>query len=181
MICSPLKNQCINEAKGLEQFKTLKLADSNIEGTDLPIGILIGADHYHKFFTGRTVHSEVGTIASETVVGWVLSGPVPNSPPSNSLDTTNMRCFVEEPRDSNYILRQELNNFWNVEDIGSSDCVVNQFEHDIVHDGERYVSKLPFKFDHDYLPDNYNVCQMRLQSLKVKLEKQQVSDADDKV
>ena len=137
LICSPLKNQCINEAKGLEQFKTLKLTDSSIEGTELPIGILIGADHYYKFFTGRTVHSEVGTVASETVVGWVLSGPVPNSPPSNSLDTTNMRCFVEEPRDSNDILRQELNNFWNVEDIGSSDCVVNQFEHDIVHDGER--------------------------------------------
>ena len=131
-ICSPLKNQCINKAKGLEQFKTLKLADSNLEGTDLPIGILIGADHYHKFFTGRTVQSEVGTVASETVIGWVLSGPVPNSPPSNSLDTTNMRCCVEEPRDSHHILRQELNNFWNVESIGSSDCVVNQFEHDIV-------------------------------------------------
>ena len=43
------------------------------------------------------------------------------------------------------------------------------------------MSKLPFKFDHDYLPDNYYVCQMRLQSLKVKLEKQQVLDTYDKV
>ena len=79
-----------------------------MEGTDLPIGILFGTDHYHKFFTGKTVHSEVWTAASETVIGWVLSGPVPNSPLSNSLDTTNIWCFVEEPRDSNDILRQEL-------------------------------------------------------------------------
>ena len=94
LIFSPLKNHCINEAKGLEQFKTLKSADYNIEGMDLPIGILIGADHYHKFFTGRTVHGEEATAASETVIGWVLSGPAPNSPLSNSLDTTNMWCFV---------------------------------------------------------------------------------------
>ena len=34
-----------------------------------------------------------------------------------------------------------------------------------MQNGTRYVVKLPFKPDHELLPDNYNVCKGRLKSL----------------
>ena len=40
--------------------------------------------------------------------------------------------------------------------------VVNDFENNIVHDGTRYVEKLPFKPDHEPLPDNFKVNETRL-------------------
>jgi hypothetical protein len=55
-----------------------------------------------------------------------------------------------------------------VESIGS-DSVVDQFENDIIHDGTRYITKLPFKHDHEVLHDNYKVCEGRLKLLKNKL------------
>jgi hypothetical protein len=38
-----------------------------------------------------------------------------------------------------------------------------------MHNGTRYVVKLPFKPDHELLPDNYNVCERRLKSLTSRL------------
>ncbi len=58
-----------------------------------------------------------------------------------------------------------LEKFWNVENVGfSRDCVVSQFEEDSVHSGTRYVAKLPFKPDHEPLPDNFGICEGRLKS-----------------
>ena len=65
---------------------------------------------------------------------------------------------------------QELDRFWNVESINSSThSVVDQFEKDIIHDGTRYITKLPFKPDHEVFPDNFKVCEGRLKTLKNKL------------
>lgn len=47
--------------------------------------------------------------------------------------------------------------------------MVSQFGNDIGHDGTRYVTKLPFKPDHEQLPDNFSVCEGRLTSLKRRL------------
>ena len=67
-------------------------------------------------------------------------------------------------------LRQDLHKLWNLEEISSpTDCVVNQFQKDITHNGTRYVTKLPFKPDHESVSDNYIVCKERLQSLRRSL------------
>ena len=50
------------------------------------------------------------------------------------------------------------------------DCVITQFEKDIYHNGERYVTKLPFKPDHDTIPDNFRICEKRLVSLDKRLK-----------
>ena len=39
-----------------------------------------------------------------------------------------------------------------------------------MHDGTRYVTKLPFKPDHEPLPDNFKVSKTRLESLKGRLK-----------
>ena len=42
--------------------------------------------------------------------------------------------------------------------VVANECVIHQFEKDIEHIGERYVTKLPFRPDHDFLPDNNAIC-----------------------
>ena len=61
----------------------------------------------------------------------------------------------------------------------TDECVVHKFENDIMHNGERYITKLPFKPDHDCLIDNYIICEIRLNSLKRQLsDKNLLSDYD---
>jgi hypothetical protein len=92
-----------------------------------------------------------------------LKSPAGNTSKNNN----NMHCFEThllrasvEQSESDISLRQELDKFWNVESIGTkTDSVVDQFENDIIHDGTRYITKLPFKPDHEVLPDNFKVCE----------------------
>ncbi|XP_065678999.1 uncharacterized protein LOC100199492 [Hydra vulgaris] len=84
----------------------------------------------------------------------------------------SMHCEVESEIDE---LRKDLNKFWSVETIESPEsCVMYQFERDLTHNRERYITKLPFKTDHDFLPVNYNICKKRLANLKVTLNDKQL-------
>ena len=84
-------------------------------------------------------------------------------------ETHLLRASVEQPETA-ASLRQELDKFSNVESIGTStDSIVAQFENDIIHDGTRYITKLPFKPDHEVLPDNFKICKGRLKTLLNKL------------
>ena len=50
-----------------------------------------------------------------------------------------------------------------------NNSIVAQFENDIIHDGTRYITKLPFKPDHEVLPDNFKIWEGWLKTLKNKL------------
>jgi hypothetical protein len=68
-----------------------------------------------------------------------------------------LRTAVEEVNLTD-ILRNDLDKFWAIENIGSdSDQVVSHFRNNIIHDGTRYVTKLLFKPEHEPLPDNFAV------------------------
>ena len=185
-ICAPLKGQNVTKGSLLPEFKDLELADANNDKIDLPVGMLIGLDHYFKFFKGKNVHSTVGVVACDTVLGWVLSGQVSKTDNRvhHTMVTTTMRCSVEnvhtaiEESDS---LREDLNKFWNIENIESSRCVVKKFKEEIFHNGDRYVTKLPFKECHDILSDNFGVCTKRLQSLENRLKKQGIVEKYDQI
>ncbi|CAB4030027.1 integrase core domain, partial, partial [Paramuricea clavata] len=169
-ICSPLTNQYISKTHDLEEFEDLELADHEGDSPNLPVGILIGVDYYHTFITGKVVRSKAGPVACGTKVGWVVSGKIGTGPPDlHCFETHILRASVE-CKETSDALRQVLDKFWSVETIGSSsDCAVSQFENDIGHDGTRYVTKLPFKPDHEQLPDNFSVCEGRLTCLKRRL------------
>ena len=64
-----------------------------------------------------------------------------------------------------------MTKFWEVESVGdtSVDCVIHKFEKYISHNGTRYVTKLPFRPDHDEIPDNYAASKGRIKSLKRRL------------
>ena len=56
-----------------------------------------------------------------------------------------MRSTVEQTLEENEDLKQKISRF------PFDECVVNQLVRDIVFNGERYVTRIPFKKDHDLL------------------------------
>ncbi|XP_066925606.1 uncharacterized protein [Clytia hemisphaerica] len=70
-------------------------------------------------------------------------------------------------------LDAKLHKFWQIEEAESAEdnSVINQFTKDIYHDGTRYVAKLPFKPDHESVPDNFSTCVKRLESLNSRLDR----------
>ena len=152
----------------------------------MEVQILVGLDFYHFFFTGKTVRTKGGPTANETVLGWVLSGPIgvenfSDSSFTNYCSSHALRCSVE-PVERVDPLRKDLERFWKVESLeGTDKCVIHQFEKDISFNGERYVTKLPFRPDHSPLPLNMDVAKRRLRSLRERLEKDYIVDRYDKV
>ena len=163
----------------------MELADFNENSSELPIGILVGVDYYHQFFTDKVIKKEAGPVASSSVLRWVLSGLFPCAEESSSClsaETHSMRCFLEQKPNENKLIREELNRFWEIETIGKSkENVIYQFENEIQFNGTRYVTKLPFKTDHDLLPDNFEVAKIRLLNLKRRLLKENIFEKYDKI
>ena len=101
VICSPLKNQNISTLKqNMEFISELDLADfEDDESThESRVGILIGVDYYFNFFLGKILKNSEGLVASSTVLGWVLSGPITlgnSSFTSVCFETHSMRCNIE--------------------------------------------------------------------------------------
>lgn len=68
-------------------------------------------------------------------------------------------------------LKEQLNKFWEIDTVGiENEPVYEQFKRDILFDGNRYVTSLPFKPYHRALPDNYQLAKHRLKCLKNKLD-----------
>ena len=93
-------------------------------------------------------------MTSSRVPGWVLSGPITlgNSSFTNvCLETHSMRCDAENIAKGAENLENVLNKFWSVENIEAIDnCVIYHFEEYIYHNGQRYVTKLPFRTGHEF-------------------------------
>ena len=130
--------------------------------------------------TGEVIRSYSGPVASSTIVGWVLSGRVGvGSSNTYCLETHLLRSVVGQPEKivEGNDLREELQKCWNVKNIEPIQSkVADKFKDDIVYSGMRYVVRLPFKPDHDILPDNYQVSIGRLQSLKTQLVSKGILD-----
>ncbi|XP_065645752.1 uncharacterized protein LOC136076206 [Hydra vulgaris] len=174
IICCPLQRQNMSLAGSqLKQIAKLSLADHDDGPLNFHVDILVGIDFYQSFMSGRIIRSTRDSlVASDTVLGCVLSGPIPRKNNTQKVAESyfmrhSMHCEVESEIDE---LKQDLNRFWPVETIESpKSCVMHQFERDITHNGEQYITKLPFKTEHDLLPDNYKVCKKRLANLRNRL------------
>ena len=74
-ICSPLSGQFIELAKNqYPHLNNIQLSDCNVNNSDSPIDVLIGADHYWDFMTGKVKHGSHGPAAIKNILGWVLNG-----------------------------------------------------------------------------------------------------------
>lgn len=179
MICAPISNQIIEFTQAnYPHLQCLRLADSSHGSEELNIDILIGADFYWHFVSGAIVRGPGSApIALSTKLGYVLSGPVGIPVPGQGDSTVNLTethvlkgsSSVVEERNS---LEGEIKQFWDLETLGikpDEPSVYEKFIEDIVHDGERYEVKLPFKESHPLLPDNYQLSKLRLESLVRRL------------
>ena len=80
VICSPMQRQEKSRAcKNFPHISMLTLADFDDISKDFPIDLLIGCDLYHKFMAGKVIRGIEGSpVASSSLLGWVLSGPMPS-------------------------------------------------------------------------------------------------------
>ncbi|XP_046864650.1 uncharacterized protein LOC124459173 [Xenia sp. Carnegie-2017] len=97
-------------------------------------------------------------VAIETVLGWVVSGPVgstdKNQPATAQVNfcSANKTCINVE-------------NFWDLESLGIKDKVSDVHEsviNDLSFDGTRYSVGLPWREGHDPLPTNYDLSLKRM-------------------
>lgn len=176
-ICEPITGQPVTVA--LERFphlSRLDLADcGNAEG-NLDITILVGADNYWKLVTGRVQRGKDGPTAMHTVLGWVLSGPIPGfvrQEDSVSLMTVHaLEVDASTLECSNCALDRRLRDFWNLETLGiqeNESSVYDLFIQGIRYEGGRYCVQLPWKEVCLPLSDNFDLCQRRLYSLLKRL------------
>jgi len=158
VICSPVSNQEIQSAVECYPYiQGLQLACGTVNGT-VSVDLLIAADHYWSFFTGRIIREDPsGPVALETKLGWVLSEPaaVPALAESCTINLSATRVLKIESADISHV-QDNLQKFWDLETLGIRDTetsVHDKFSNEIRFTGETQV-KLPFKDNHPMLSDN---------------------------
>ena len=178
VICGPLTQQPTELAQSsYEHLHDLTLADRCV-GEDLPISILIGADYYWSLVEGTIVRGAPWEpVALSTKLGYVLSGPttiVSDNDNDNSVNLTATHVLkVEASVVSQDELASELGKFWDYESVGIRDeglSLYDKFVSEVEFTEGRYQVQLPFKEDHELLPDNFALCKSRLVSLLKRLQ-----------
>ena len=179
-ICEPIAGQPITLARDTyPHLFGLNLADDSGMSESLGISVLIGADHYWKLATGRVCRGKTGPTAIETVLGWVLSGPVPGitcgetstnlvSAHALKLETSVLCCHDCD-------LDQRLKKYWDLETLGIKEGEMpaySQFMECITFQDGRYCVQLPWKNPHPHLPDNFKLSQRRLCGLLRRLRQE---------
>ena len=86
-ICNPLCNQSIDLAKATyDHFISLPFTDCTDGLHQLEIDLLIAADYYWRFVSGRMVKGSNEPVALETMLGWVLCGAMKEEKEENSVN-----------------------------------------------------------------------------------------------
>jgi len=129
-------------------LSTLSLADPNPNSQER-IDLLIGADYYGAILRDGVIKESYDSPAAQlTIFGWVISGPVPNSPPHVNTWLINVHHGLVSDA-----LNESLRNFWELKEVPASNLMSDeelQCEKHFVEthfrqpDG-RYVVRLPFK------------------------------------
>ena len=158
-ICSPLSNPELNFVQSRYPYlKGLILAENLISNRVDDIEILVGIDYYYAIISGRTARGPPnGPVAIESILGWIICGPTDIK--VNKRGVTNVNLInslnVRNKKLENDDLKNELHKFWEIENCGfeETEDVYSKFKDEISFDGERYVCKLPFKPNADFLSD----------------------------
>ena len=145
VICAPLQNQCIELSRGnIPHLQGLELADNSFGHSELEIDLLVGADVYWTFITGRIIRGEYGPTAVESHVGWILSGPscfLNLQAILVNLSQTHV-LKVSEASLADDSIKETLTKFWSLESMGIHPNDENSghesFLDNIKFDGTRY-------------------------------------------
>ncbi|XP_065370843.1 uncharacterized protein LOC135962859 [Calliphora vicina] len=127
-----------------KDLPNIRLADSQFFDCR-PVDLLLGADLFPQIIMG-SVRNVLGTLlAQETIFGWIITGPVPQS----SVQVYNTRVDFSEEDNLNRILLR----FWELEEppkrkiMSAHDLMCEEnYRKTTRRDSDgRYVVKLPFK------------------------------------
>ena len=169
-ICPPLQNTK-NVTLPLE-FKHLELAEPLHSSEERKVDILIGSDYYTHLITGKMNQSkDESLLATESKVGWLLSGSIPktictNHPP---WATSSYTIHINQEDEK---LDELLAKFWEVNEIPEihtpeHENVSEKFLKTIHFDkaSGTYNVQLPWKSNKQELPTNFELSKRRLKSL----------------
>ena len=177
VICGPLTQQPTELVQSsCEHLHGLSLADRCGRG-DLPISILVGADHCWSLVEGTIVRGAPWEpVALATKLGYVLSGPTMIMSHNDNGNTVNLIATHVLKVEASVVNRDEiafeLGKFWDYESLGipnDSLSLYDKFVSKVEITEGRYQVQLPFKEDHELLPDNFALCKSRLVSLLKRL------------
>ena len=178
-ICSPLKNQNISYVhKNYAHLQHLtNLADYSSGDNELSIQVLIGMDYYYSFITDKIIRGAQGEpVGISSKLGWILCGEYEIFRLNRSVVNFNSAHVLRVSAERD--IRDTLQNFYEIESLGvkeneweETDPFIEKFENNLRFNGKRYVTRLPFKDNNEFLPDNYEHSKQRLLSLKNKLDK----------
>ena len=167
---SPLKDYQWQHIKGLD------LADPTF-ATPAPVDCLIGADIYPEIVRDGLQRGPVGSpIAQNTILGWVLIGPV-NSNSSRDVLPRTVESYntTISPLDS---LEEKLHKFWEIEELfnpppltpAEDECETHFLSSHYRDESGRFVVRLPFESE-PHSPGSKLIAKQRLLSLERRLQK----------
>lgn len=164
----------------------LPLAPVRIEGWEIPsdfiladpafhvssdIDILIGSDYLWSLFrSGQYSLGRQRPFLQETVLGWLVSGPMPFV----TCNSVSLFCKVTTTGSD---IDNTLSNFWELEEVPSTKLLTKEerfcenhfLENTVRNDSGRFVVRIPFKGNPDQLGDSLDSAKRRFLSLERKL------------
>ena len=152
----------------LGELISFDLAD-DFESNYYEVDILVGADQFHRFVSDEMTRGKEGPVATSSVFGWLVSGPVSGAAGfvlNSFLLSSGLKATIDD----------DLEKIWEVEKFGLEDegdkktLIFERFKSSIVHDGKRYEVPLPRKNIHDCLPNNLGIAKQRLANLRKRLD-----------
>nr|CAH7719124.1 unnamed protein product [Callosobruchus chinensis] len=136
------------------------------------IELLLGADLFWRLL--KTGHINLGKhqpILQNTLLGWIISGEIPNS----SIKQYSTQCNLI----SNSELNDSLMRFWEIENIDkptilSEDEMAAENSFNATHersDDGRFIVRLPLKISPSLLGESISTATKRLKNMELKLER----------
>ena len=173
-IAAPLQNHMSVDILTLPHLQGLKLAHPLQNEELFQIDLLIGADHYWNIVEDEIIRGHVPT-AAKSKIGYLLSGPVPNTNQSTMVRTSILHVMTAHKQEE-----FELERFWNLESVGikppavadeATDFLEHYQDTSITRTEKGYNAKLPWKPEHPPLPTNADITERRTRTMVQHLAK----------
>lgn len=150
-----------------------KLADPFFDRNN-PIELLIGGSNFWLLITnGQIKLNNTNLVMQNTVLGWIIAGPVPIVSNLNVVSVNHSVC--SEKGEVN-VLKDQLEKFWKLEEINDINSNIKHyceihFTKNTKHINNQFIVKLPLKTDPKNLGESYTLAKNRFYSLERKLIK----------
>ena len=111
--------------------------------------------------------------------GWVLSGPLQCG---DEQSESSVGTFLTSVQGAD-TLSEKVESFWNLESLGiktEEDTMLEDFQKTVTFNGERYVTKLPWNGNEEFLQDHKKLATSRLESTtRSIIAKGRLKECDD--